>query len=130
MKITLKIDDERLFHIGQALQEQEDFRISTPYLDLENGDAVAFNEEELQKVKGRIGSRYVEIPWTSHAELHELLDEFVRSLDNENARKACEEKLGIGETLCALDEYMDARWTFSVFIAEKWLASIGVEITK
>ena len=69
MKITLKIDDEGLFHVGQALQEQEHLRVSTLYLDLESGEVVAFAEEELQKIKGRIGPRYVEIPCTSHAEL-------------------------------------------------------------
>jgi len=42
MAIRLKIDDEGLFHVGQALQQQEDFRISTPCLDLENGEVVTF----------------------------------------------------------------------------------------
>jgi hypothetical protein len=128
MVIRLKINDEGLFHVGQALQQQEHFRISTPYLNLENGKVVAFEEEELQKFKGRMGRRYVEIPCTSHAELHKLLDEFVWSLDSEDARKAGEGKWGIGETLRELDKYMDASRKFSVFVAKKWLLSIGVEI--
>jgi len=128
MAIRLKIDDEGLFHVGQALQQQEDFRISTPYLDLKNGGVVAFEEEELQKIRGGVGRHYVEIPCTSHAELHELLDEFIWSLDNEEARKAGEEKCGIGETLRELDKCMDASWKFSVFVAKKWLPIIGVEI--
>jgi hypothetical protein len=127
--ITLKIDDEGLFLIGQALQEEEHW-VSTPYLDLESGKVIVFEEQELQKIKRRIGQRYIEIPRTSHAELHKLLDEFVWALDNEDARKACEGKWGIGETLRTLDEYMDGSWQFSVFVARKWLASIGIEIAK
>ena len=102
--------------------------VSTPFLDLENGRVVAFEDEELQSVKGRIGTRYIEIPCISHAELHELLDEFVYSLDNEDARKAAEEKYGIGETLRRLDECMDGSWNFSLFVARKWLISLGIEV--
>lgn len=125
----LKTDNEGLFLLGQALQEQEHLRLSTVYLDLKNGRVVAFEEEELQKTKRRIKQTYVDIPCKSHAELHQLLDEFVRSLDSEDARKAAEEKRGIGEMLRTLDEYMhgDATWQFSVFVARKWLASIGIE---
>ena len=130
MAIMLKIDTEGLFHIGQALQEQEHLRVSPTYLDLKDGRVVGLEKEELDKAQRRTGPRYVEIPCVSHAELHEWLDEFVWSLDSGDARKAGEGKRGIGETLCALDEYMDASWEFSVFVAKKWLANIGVEIAK
>jgi len=88
MAITLKIDNEGLFYLGQALQEQEHLRESTPYLDLEDGAVVAFSEQELKKIKGKIEARYIEIPCTSHGELHKLLDEFVWSLDNEGRKES------------------------------------------
>lgn len=128
MAIMLKIDNEGLFLLGQALQEEEHMRVSTPYLDLKNGMVVAFDDEELKKLKGKIGLDYVEIPCISHAELHELLDEFVWSLENEDARKAVEEKCGIGETLGTLDEYKGDSSKFSIFVARRWLQSIGIEI--
>jgi hypothetical protein len=76
MTKIIKIDNERLFHLGQALQEQEHLRESTTYLDLKSGRVVAFGEEELQKVKQRVGHTLLEIPCTGHAELHQLIDEF------------------------------------------------------
>ena len=132
MAITLKIDNEGLFLLGQTLQEQEHLRESTSYLDLENGRVVAFEEEDLQKTQERIEARYVEIPCISHGELHEWLNEFVWSLNNEEARKAGEGKYGIGDTLRTLDEYMhgDATWQFSVFVAKKWLASLEIQIAE
>jgi len=125
MTKILKIDNEGLFHLGQALQEQEHLREFTPYLDLKSGRVVAFGEKELQKLKQRIGHTLLEIPCTSHAELHQLLDEFVWSLNNEDAKKAAQGKYGIGETLSTLDEYMNGTWDFSVFVARKWLESMG-----
>jgi hypothetical protein len=121
MAIMLKIDNEGLFLIGQALQEPEDMRVSPVFLDLEDGSIIGLEKEELDKDQSRTVSRYIEIPY-NHAELHEWLDEFVWSLDKGDARKAGEEKYGIGETLDAMDKYMDARSEFSVFIAKKWLA--------
>lgn len=92
------------------------------------GRVIALENEELHKTEGRAEPRYIEIPCTSHSELHELLDEFVWSLDNREAKRAGEEKYGIGETPRALDEYMNGTSDFSVFVARKWLASIGIEI--
>jgi len=129
MTRRLKIDDEGLFHVGQALQEAEHFRVFPAYLDLEDAEVVGF-EEEPQNIKGTLEPRYVKIPCTRHAELHKLLDEFVYSLNNERAREAAEEKFGIGETLRTLDEYIDGTWEFSVFVAKKWLTSIRIEIVE
>jgi hypothetical protein len=130
MTKILKIDNEGLFLLGQALQEQEHLREYTPYLELEGGRVIAFGEKELQKLKQRIGQTYVEIRCISHTELHKLLDEFVWSIDNEEARKAGEQKCGIGDTLRALDKHINGTWDFSVFVARKWLESAGIQITE
>jgi hypothetical protein len=128
MAIKLKIDREGLYTIGQALQVERYNWESIPYLDLEEVRVVALEEAKLPMQLG-IRPRYVEIPCISHAALHRLLDHFVQSLEQDDARKAVEGKLGIGETLDTLDKYMDAHWEFPVFAARTWLASVGIQVT-
>ena len=81
-----------------------------------NCGVVAFGEEKLQKIDGRVPSCYGGIKYVSYSEFHELLDEIMWLLDYKEARKAGEEKYGIGETLQELDEHIYGFWIFSVLL--------------
>ena len=126
-KLVISVD--ALWLLGAVLQEDEDSRQVSggiPYLDLEGGRVAVFIREEREQVQ-EVGTRYIEIPSIPHWKAHELLDEFIAELGDSQAQESVEEVRGIGETLLILEDHGRDRWEFTLFVARKWLASLGIE---
>ena len=125
---------ETMWMIGQMLEEEPSVRENLDqryYFDLETGEIEvvplkstsprwAKEEAETRKrVSQAVGTRYIEIPHFDHGHVHKLLDEFVYSLDNEEAKKAVCEKCGVGDTLDILEEYDITKGDFQAYMA-RW----------
>lgn len=145
-----------LFQLGLAIREDEFTREQLEYIplfDIETGEIVTLwkhsesldwiteggwrNQEEWEKqqqIRQGIGKRYVEIPYTSHAEAHMLLEGFLDSLNSEEVEEAVTNVKGIGNTLLELQQFGIEKWQWNNYMQEyaedfarDWLRDLGIE---
>jgi Uncharacterised protein family (UPF0158) len=125
-KVTLTVDT--MWLLGNLLQNESRDAF---YFDVADGQIVQIEDwdkqSKKQKLYDQIGTRYIEIPWVAHEAVHNLLDEFIESLDNEAAKEAVSEIRGVGKTLDALEEYRVAREDFQEYTARWWLNEEGIK---